>query len=176
VGPGLDAIVPIGMRAVTIPIVNVAAGHSGLIVPRNRVDILFSPTTPGPDDMTGGGSTTTLLQRVEIVAVDQKIYVTSDSKAESREVRAVTLVVTPDQAAMLELAQNKGTLHLALRNPKDDRTVNPRVAFLGDLLGRQEKPVDATNPEPAPSATVDPIVHIRTLRGRSGGVITYRSQ
>ena len=76
---------------------------------------------------------------------------------------------------MLELAQGKGTLHLALRNPKDELTVNPRVAFLGDLMGRQEKPVEANKPEAAPAATVEPFVHIRTLRGRSGGVITYRS-
>ena len=32
----------------------------------------------------------------------------------------MTLLVTPQQANLLDLGQNKGTLHLALRNPEDN--------------------------------------------------------
>jgi pilus assembly protein CpaB len=174
VGGGLAALVPIGMRAVCIQIVSVAAGHAGLIVPKNRVDVLFTATDQGPNDPTGGGSTTTLLQDVEILAVDQKIYITGDHKVDSRELRSVTLLVSPDQAAKLDLAQNKGTLHLALRNPKDDRAVDPQPALLSDLRVRQEKPAEtqAPVPEPAPAPATEPPLRIRTLRGRAGGVIS----
>ena len=68
--------------------------------------------------MTGGGSTTTLLQNVEILAVDQKVDGPADNKVDSTNLRSVTLLVTPDQAAKLSLGQSKGTLHLTLRNPE----------------------------------------------------------
>lgn len=167
VGGGLAALVPVDMRAVCIQITNVAAGHAGLIVPKNHVDVLFTAADQGPNDPTGGGSTTTLLQNREILAVDQKIYVTGDHKVESRELRSVTLLVTPEQAAKLDLAQNKGMLHLSLRNPKDDKTVSPPPAIMSDLRVHQEKPeetaieVDRTPPR------------IKTLRGRATGMISF---
>ena len=65
--------------------------------------------------------TTTLLQNVEILAVDQRIEAPAENKVDCQPARSVTLLVTPDQAAKLDLGQNKGTLHLSLRNPKDNR-------------------------------------------------------
>ena len=47
-------------------------------MPKNRVDVLFTAKIRGPDDPSGGGSTTTLLQDVEILAVDREIYVAGD--------------------------------------------------------------------------------------------------
>jgi pilus assembly protein CpaB len=176
VGGGLAALVPIGMRAVCIQIANVAAGHAGLIMPKNRVDVLFSSTDQGADDQTGGGSTTMLLQNVEILAVDRKIYVSGENKAETSELRSVTLVVTPNQANQLDLAQNKGVLHLALRNPKDELTAETRPALLADLRFRQEKPVPAAtvSVEPVQAPVAEPL-RIRTLRGRATGLISFPS-
>jgi len=173
---GLEALIPIGKRAVCIQIANVAAGHAGLIVPTNKVDVLFTSNDQGQDDSSGGGATVMLLQNVEILAVDRRLYVSSDTKTETSEIRSVTLLVTPDQANMLDLAQNKGILHLALRSRKDDLTADTKPALLKDLRFQQEKPspppTQAVAVEPVKARVADPL-RIRTLRGRSTGLISF---
>src|SRR5262245_34437733 len=119
-GRGLAAVVPKGMRAFTIQTPNISSGVAGFILPGNKVDVLLTLTNPGANDETGGGSTVTLLQNVEILAVDQRVEAPADNKVNPKELRSVTLVVTPEQATKLDLGQNKGKLHLALRNPEDD--------------------------------------------------------
>jgi pilus assembly protein CpaB len=180
-GRGMAAIVSEGMRAVTIQTPNVATGVAGFILPGNKVDILLTMTNQGPDDRTGGGSTVTLLQNVEILAVDQQIDVPQDNKVDSKDLRSVTLMVTPAQAARLDLAQNKGTLRLALRNAADKATefVDPIT-----MAGLMQNPNDlATKPrstvptEPAPlvapptARAMKVISSIRTLKGTRSGII-----
>jgi Flp pilus assembly protein CpaB len=89
------------------------------------VDVLLTIGGGGGNDPTGGGSTTTLLQNVEIlayeiVAVDQRVEVPADDKVDAKELRSVTLLVTPDQAARLDLEQNRGTLRLAPRRAREN--------------------------------------------------------
>ena len=102
-GRGLSALIPPGMRAYSVKVPDVAQGVAGFILPGNRVDVLLSLGEISGTNATGGGSTTTLLQNVEILAVD-------------KDLRSVTLLVTPEQANLLDLGQNKGMLHLAPRN------------------------------------------------------------
>src|SRR5439155_14716796 len=72
-GRGLAPLIPKGMRACTIT-TNISSGVAGFILPGNHVDVLLSLTTQGgTNDLTGGASTATLLQNVEILAVDQRI-------------------------------------------------------------------------------------------------------
>ncbi len=75
---------------------------------------------------------------MEILAVDQRTDSPVDAKTnskEARELRSVTLVVTPEQAARVDLAQNVGTLHLTLRNPLDVETGAVGGATLTGILG-----------------------------------------
>jgi pilus assembly protein CpaB len=143
-GRGFAALIPDGMRAVTILTPNLGSSLAGLIVPGNRVDVLFTPTASdgGPNDPTGGGSTTTLLQNIEILAVDKNIEAPPDSRVDTRDLRSVTLLVTPNQGTQLNLAQNKGILQLALRNPRDGAPAATRVATLAALRYQQGKPWD----------------------------------
>ncbi|HEX8200738.1 MAG TPA: Flp pilus assembly protein CpaB, partial [Isosphaeraceae bacterium] len=157
-GRGMAALIPKGMRASTIQTTNIAAGVAGFILPGNKVDVLLTMNDQGPEDPSGGGSTTTLLQNVEILAVDQRIEAPAENKISATELRSVTLLVTPDQAAELNLGQNRGTLHLSLRNFQDNEPAKTRPATVNDLRFRQEKPAPpaAAPPEPAgtPAATV----------------------
>jgi pilus assembly protein CpaB len=137
---GLASLIPAGMRAFTINTVNVAAGVAGFILPGNKVDVLLTVANTGSTDLTGGGSTTTLLQNVEILAVDQKVEAPAENKVDTKEMRSVTLLVTPDQAAKLDLGQNKGTLHLTLRNPEDTFAANVRPVTVKDIQFLQESP------------------------------------
>jgi pilus assembly protein CpaB len=191
-GRGLSALIPKGMRAYSIKTPDVAQGVTGFILPGNRVDVLLSlGEIAGTNHDTGGGTTTTLLQNVEILAVDQKMDAPADNKVDTKELRTVTLLVTPQQANVLDLGQNKGILHLLLRNHEDQGATQTKPATLADLRFRQEKPWDeraigvlnalgkalAQRPpaqaqsKPAGPA---PVVSIRTIRGRYEGAVMFR--
>jgi pilus assembly protein CpaB len=173
-GRGLAALIPSGMRAVTIQATNVATGVAGLALPGNRVDVLLTVNGNGGDDPTGGGSTTTLLQNVEILAVDQRVDAPSENKVDAKELRSVTLLVTPNQAAKLDLGQNKGTLHLALRNLNDNEAGYAEPTTVADLRLYQEKPrleAPRSVSPPAPPPEPERPVQIRTLRGSHEGAI-----
>jgi pilus assembly protein CpaB len=138
-GRGMPSVIPMGMRAVTIRTPNVATGVAGFILPGSRVDVLCTLRSNGQqDDETGGGMTTTLLQNVEIIAVDQRIEAPSENKVDIKELRSVTLLLTPDQANTIELAHNAGTLTLILRHYQDTESVVTGPATLANIKG--EKP------------------------------------
>jgi len=191
-GRGLAALVPVGMRAFTIHTPSVASGVAGFVMPGHKVDVLLTMTDSGGNDQSGGGSTTTLLQNVEILAVDQKIDAPAENKME-KDLRSVTLLVTPQQANELALGQNKGILHLELRNKDDKDDSRTRPATVTDLRFHQEKPWDERAKDvfaalgkalaqrkpppaaatPAPKAPEQPPERrIRTMRGsREGEVV-----
>jgi pilus assembly protein CpaB len=194
-GRGMAALIPPGMRAVTIQTPNVATGVAGFILPGNKVDVLWTYSQVGKNDETGGGSTITLLQNVEILAVDQQIDIPNENKTQLGEMRSVTLLVSPSDASKLDLGQNRGTLRLSLRNPKD--TVNDEIETI-TLLGMQRSAgqpfVSAMSSEtsqggaltsaepvlpemvPAPARFPDTLLSIRTLRGTSSGIVYLRQQ
>jgi len=166
-GRGLSALIPRGMRAYSVKVPDVAQGVAGFILPGNRVDVLLSLGEISGTNATGGGMTTTLLENVEILAVDQKMDAPSENKVDTKDLRSVTLLVTPQQANRLDLGQNKGMLHLALRNLEDNKDAQTKPATLIDL--RPPPPV----PPPLPKAPEPPpTVSIRTIRGvREGAVL-----
>ncbi len=138
-GRGLAAMIPIGMRAFTIHTPHVAGGVGGFIQPGNRVDVLLTTRTSKSDE-TGGGATTTLLQNVQILAVDQSLDPTDKNSVDPQQMKSVTLLVTPDQVAKLDLGMNEGKLHLSLRNPEDMHESKARPATLAQLRFHQERP------------------------------------
>jgi pilus assembly protein CpaB len=174
-GRGMAAGIPTGMQAYTIPTPIVSASVAGFILPGNKVDVLLTVTSNGgKEDPTGGGSTTPLLQSVEILAVDQRVDAPAENKVNPNELRSVTLLVTPRQAAMLALGQTKGVLHLSLRNPNDSHPNRNAVVTMDDIRFLEGKPVTppASKPveaeeEPEP----EPPLQIRTVRGSSESVI-----
>jgi pilus assembly protein CpaB len=133
IGRGLVAVIPKGMRAFTINTPNVASHVAGFILPGSKVDVLLTIKSNGPDDGTGGTVTTTLLQNMEILAVDQRVEAAAASKLDVKELRSVTLLVSPEQAAKLDMGQNAGMLHLALRNPEDTAENLTQPATLAQL-------------------------------------------
>ncbi|MGZ3384941.1 MAG: Flp pilus assembly protein CpaB [Isosphaeraceae bacterium] len=162
-GRGLSALIPSGMRAYSVKVPDVAQGVAGFILPGNRVDVLLSLGEVSGTKETGGGSTTTLLQNVEILAVDQKMDAPSENKVDTKDLRSVTLLVTPQQANRLDLGQNKGMLHLALRNRQDNEAAQTKPATLIDLRPPVPPPPKAPEPPPLPKAPDK--VKIRTIRG-----------
>jgi pilus assembly protein CpaB len=142
---GLAYEVPRGRRAVTIAVSDVT-GVSGLVRPGNFVDIFGTFEFGRPIGMQGGRvqyadertETRVLMQNVQLVAVERELgrerptptasgggflsAADADHQAglaAGREIRNVTVVVAPRQAQELVLAQEIGTLTLALRSTLD---------------------------------------------------------
>src|SRR5438105_3288922 len=81
----------------TILTQNLSAGLAGFVLPGSIVDVLLTISTPtAPNDPTGGAKTFVLLDKVEVLAVQQ--YVTTpdqnQAKVPAGEVQCVTLLVT----------------------------------------------------------------------------------
>lgn len=178
-GRGLAAIIPPGMRAVTIQVPNISTGVAGFILPGNKVDVLMTVSNPGFDDPTGGGSTITLLQNVEILAVDQRIEAPQENKMDPKELRSVTVLVTPGDAAKLELGQNRGTLHLALRNPGDKITASINPATMSGLsAGAAGAALPIAPPVAPPIESAAPkapriAFRVRTIRGLQSSDVDF---
>jgi pilus assembly protein CpaB len=182
-GRGLAAIIPDGMRAYTIQTCRDASNVAGFILPGNFVDVLLT-LTGGRNDETGGGSTVTLLQAVEVLAVAQRLDAPAENKVDPKELRCVTLKVTPDQAAVLDLGQNMGKLALSLRNPLDKAEATPAPATLKMLRFLQTGPVKQPEEEATDDAAVAEAVkprraresfQIRTIRGGHVGHVNVSS-
>jgi pilus assembly protein CpaB len=172
-GRGMAPGLPIGMRAFTILVPTQSSGVAGFILPGNKVDVLLTMSgNGGPADLTGGASTFTLLQSIEILAVDQQVDAPSGNKVDVNAMRSVTLLVTPEQAEWLDLAQNKGILHLSLKHPDDTKQVKFKPVTLADL-GLVPQLPKAKEAEAAPQPTADPPppAKIRTIRGNMAGII-----
>ena len=129
-GFGLASAIDYGMRAISLNIGG-AQGISGMVQPKDRVDVLGTftlPSTHNPGELES--VTLTVLQNVTVLATGQKLAKDATLASRSRRQSSystVTLEVTPREAELLVFAEeSKGRLSLALRNPGD-------VTYLPDL-------------------------------------------
>ncbi|MBZ5685182.1 MAG: Flp pilus assembly protein CpaB [Acidobacteriia bacterium] len=113
-GAGLPALIPPGMRAVSVR-VNEVVSVAGFVTPGTRVDVLLTGAPGG----SGEQQTTTVLQNVAVLASGHTLERTSSGEAQNTAV--ITLLVTPDDAQRLTLASTEGHIQLALRNPLDTK-------------------------------------------------------
>ena len=120
-GAGLPPMITEGMRAISIKVdevINVA----GFVTPGTRVDVLvvISPTQESTDRIAR-----VVVSNVPVLTSGTR-YDQDESRKDGKPVRStvVTLMVTPEDAERIALAQSDGRLMLTLRNPLD---VEPTV-------------------------------------------------
>jgi pilus assembly protein CpaB len=113
-GAGLPALIPPGMRAVSVR-VNEVVSVAGFVTPGTRVDVLLT----GNPGSNGEEQTTTVLQNVAVLASGHQLERTSTGEAQNTAV--ITLLVSPDDAQRLTLASSEGHIQLSLRNPLDTK-------------------------------------------------------
>jgi pilus assembly protein CpaB len=142
-GAGLAATIPAGMRAVAVK-VNDVVGVAGFVVPGMRVDVLISGNPPG-GAASAGMVSKTLLQNIEVLSAGQNFQ--KDAEGKPVQVQVVNLLVTPEQAEIVNLASNETKIQLVLRNPLDTQTSKTNGIALGTLYGAPVKPPQAP---PAP--------------------------
>lgn len=107
----LSEHVPSGMRAISVP----SGGRLGigsLMRPGDRVDVLVTRIRED-----GRSVTIPLLQNVLVLSVGGRL--SSTDTAASDDSRAVSLLVTVDQASLLVHAKRDSLVSLVLRNPED---------------------------------------------------------
>jgi pilus assembly protein CpaB len=127
----LSAILPAGMRAVTVNITaDTAAG--GFILPNDRVDVIMARRDPETTKQTGADSwsSETILRDIRILAIDQSVQETEGVKANAKAATA-TLELSPKQAETIAVAKAMGTLSLALRSLAD---AAPKAGEVGGVL------------------------------------------
>jgi len=107
---GAEASIPEGMGIVTIP-VDATTSHSGMLLPGNRIDLLltFSDSSSGESVQ----KTITVLQFVEVFAVDNRVY--GIDKGGDAQAKNITLLVAPEQGKAVTLAGKIGALSTMMR-------------------------------------------------------------
>lgn len=148
-GLGLAPTIPVGMRAVTVR-VNDVAGVAGFVLPGMKVDVLVTGHPPNGD----GTMTTTCLQNMLVLSAGQTM--TPDSRGQTIQAPTVTLLVDPEQAETLTLANSEGRIQLVLRNSSDQTIEKTTGRFVSELYGSQRKPVP-TKQEAAPRPKPRPV-------------------
>ena len=133
VGPGLQATVPIGMRAVTVDISEIT-GVAGYLVPGCHLDLLQTVK----DMKTGFPVARTLAENVKIVAVGMH-HNPQDGDGGGR---SVTLLVTPEQAELVELASQVSRTALSLRSGNDLALVTTKGYTFAELVGQHTRTDD----------------------------------
>lgn len=164
-GVGLNAIIPRGMRAISINISDGAA-LAGFLNPGNYVDVLVTIKPDDKEQNKGGGGdkkapeTKTILQAVFVLGVNSRMR--QEQKEEAQKKRgsqkpSVTLLVTADQAEQIAHAENLGEITLTLRNDLDVSYTVLEGVDMGDLRRKIEvKPVvvrKTARAAPAPAPT-----------------------
>jgi pilus assembly protein CpaB len=117
-GAGLPSIIQSGMRAVSVK-VNDVVSVAGFVVPGTRVDVLLTGNPSKESELT----TTTVLENVQVLAAGQKLQ--RDANGEPQQVPVITLLVSPEDAQKLTLANQDGKIQLSLRNPLDNDHPQP---------------------------------------------------
>lgn len=133
---GLSFKIPENKRAVAIRVAG-AAGIAGLVQPGDLVDVLvtYSNLKAGATGKTET-KTVTVLQNVQVLAIDQTTESFSEDGTEKRGGGSglVTFALTLEEAELLTLANSKGQLSLALRAFNDKSTVESQGADITELL------------------------------------------
>lgn len=127
--PGMAVRITDGYRAVAVKI-DESVGVAGWIKPGSRVDVVALLSSP--DRCTQGSISKTILQNVEVLAVGQEIGTAGDTAAAVTS--TVTLLLPPADVPKLHLAETKGRLRLAMRNPHDTGLNAAKVTTDNDLL------------------------------------------
>jgi pilus assembly protein CpaB len=115
-------------RAITIS-VNERSSVGQWIRPNDHVDVLGTFRDPNSNQMIA----VTLLQNVSVLATGQISSSTAVTQNEA-EYGSLTLLVLPEEAEFLLLAQETGSLYLTLRNPEDISIFEERARTIMETL------------------------------------------
>jgi pilus assembly protein CpaB len=127
--PGMASLVPSGYRAVAVK-VDEDSSVAGFLKPGCRVDvaaIMCVRSAKGPSETISK----VILEDVMVGAVGQSL--TGDTSSNANLSRSVTLLVKPEEVAVLHLAATQGKIRLAMRHYEDEGSTGESIARENDL-------------------------------------------
>ncbi|NIN72186.1 MAG: Flp pilus assembly protein CpaB [Gemmatimonadetes bacterium] len=164
--PGMEVKITPGHRAMAIRVSDIV-GITGLIRPDSRVDVLVTM-----DAQRGGRSQPIgkiILQNMRVLSVGTQMERGDPSKPIISS--ALTVEVTPEEAEVLAVAMNQGSLSLALRSYGDpDLPVTPgatREQVLAGIAVLRPRPTPRPvrrQPTPQPAVEPEPEADTRTVQ------------
>ena len=131
---GYSIKIPKGSRVVAVKVDRVSG--SGLILPGDRVDVLVH-LIRNPTKGVLETSTRTILQDVRVFAVND-IVETQEKGEEAMSAQTISLLVTPEHAQVVMLAEELGNIRLIMRSPEDDEIPSLEGISPAELLGTAE--------------------------------------
>lgn len=150
---GLPHKIPPGMRAISIRTDDVS-DLGGFLFPGVKVDILAALKNEGE------ARSVAIVQNVTVLATGKQM--TPDPSGKPTTVSIVTVLVTPEQAGKVALAQQEGALYISLRNGSDDEVLAAKPSLLSDIAGiaapEKQRPLGANPPFPPPGTAVETIL------------------
>ena len=96
---------------------------AGLLSPGDRVDIQLYVKRNVREGIPHA-FTKTILQNIRVFAVDQTVQRSSDGSEARTIAKTVSVILTPQQASRVTLAENLGEISLTPRHPDDDSIVD----------------------------------------------------
>lgn len=145
--------VPLKARAMSIEVSEKSA-VSQWIRPNDHVDVVGTFRDPEGQDLVS----VTLLQNIIVLATGRYSGMSTYQTEEDKRYTHVTLLVLPEEAEILALASESGTLTLTLRNPKDlegkdasamQLLTNTKTLLTGDRQEAARKKREATFQAPS---------------------------
>jgi pilus assembly protein CpaB len=124
--------IPPGFRLKTIS-VDAEKSAAGLLSPGDRVDVqLFVKR----DERNGidMAKTKIILQNIRVFAIDQTVQRSPDGGEERTIAKTISLLLTPEQASKLTLAEQLGEISLSPRNPNDEESADVSEYSTDDLF------------------------------------------
>ena len=129
--PGLRALIPQGMRAVSVS-VNEETAVAGFIMPGAHVDLSAVPKDNGPAKL--------ILSDVEVGAVGQSMSRVSDDGKTVRMEKSVTLFIKPEEVQVLHAYTGSGRIRLSLRGASKDPSESTWLKMAKNALAQKPEP------------------------------------
>jgi pilus assembly protein CpaB len=127
-GAGLSPSIPPGMRALSVK-VNDVIGVAGFTVPGARVDVVVVVREQN------NSMARAVVSNLQVLTAGTKYDIEQAKDGEPIPSSVVTLLVTPEQAERITLAQSEGQITLVLRNPLDVVPTETACVRLAALMG-----------------------------------------
>lgn len=160
-GVQLASMLADGMRAMSISLTNYS-GLEGLLYPGANVDVLATFRRSRDHSSSSEPVSMSLMRSVLVLAIEDRTIVSENLKVPGLEKikrerrRVITLMVTPKQAELLQLATEHGTISLSMRNPLDSSRARRGFTSMNELLGGPAQLSPIRLPAPPVVTTSDP--------------------
>jgi pilus assembly protein CpaB len=153
-GAGLAPSIPPGMRALSVK-VNDVIGVAGFTVPGARVDVVVVVNE------RDNSMARVVVSNLQVLTAGTRYDIEQAKDGKPMPSNVVTLLVTPDQAERITLAQTNGSITLVLRNPLDVDPTQTNGIRMAGLMGSSstapiEKPAPKRSKASAPAVVVAP--------------------